>query len=72
LNSPSSIVASCLTCTQFGEGTAAQAAAGKKGGERAKELGAGIVSGAADELCHCFLPRLPFYIDVPAALIVVH
>lgn len=29
---------------QFGTGTAAQAEAGKKGGERAKELGAGIMA----------------------------
>ncbi|KAG7671040.1 hypothetical protein Ndes2526B_g01190 [Nannochloris sp. 'desiccata'] len=29
---------------QFGTGTAAQSEAGKKGGERAKELGAGIMA----------------------------
>ncbi|PRW58745.1 mitogen-activated kinase [Chlorella sorokiniana] len=28
----------------FGEGTAAQSAAGKQGGERAKEMGAGIMA----------------------------
>ena len=49
---PRAPAAAC--CTQFGHGTAAQAEAGKKGGERAKELGAGIVSGA----CRAGQPRV--------------
>jgi hypothetical protein len=38
------------SCLQFGHGREAQSEAGKKGGERAKELHAGVVSGAA---CCC-------------------
>lgn len=61
---------SCLpaypSCLQFGTGTAAQSEAGKKGGERAKEMGAGIVSLAGcprGNVWHLTLPP-----EVPAGL----